>query len=74
MNTQAAISASTAFVLGFSASFMVAALGSGPIEAKQWVMIALAGLATAAKDLRSLYKMPPVTIDPVTPTPTNKAP
>lgn len=62
------VSAITAFVIAFSGSVGIAFIathGSMP-GAPVWISSALLGLGVAAKDTRSLLKLPPV--DPTKPT------
>ena len=62
MNWTALVSISTAFVLGFGGSIgvvLVATKGSMP-DAPTWIAALVLGATTAAKDLRSLFKLPPI--------------
>lgn len=60
MKTQIILSASTAFVIGFAGAIGVVAGSGNAINSRAWALSVIVGAAVAAKDVRSLMKLPPV--------------
>lgn len=56
------ISPVTAFVIAGGGSLGVALIATKgvPLDSTVWIVAAVVGAVSAAKDLRSLYKLPPV--------------
>lgn len=60
MNLQIILSAITAFVIGAGGAIVVVAGSGNDLNKTAWILSCVLGGITAAKDVRSLLKMPPV--------------
>ena len=60
MKTEIVISAATAFVIAFGGAIGVVAGSGNAINSRAWGLAAVVGAVVAAKDVRSLMKLPPV--------------